>query len=81
MDVTEKNADALSSMEQALAQERKSRSIVEPFVLPMLHVRQDFTFRRSIALQFIGNDHARDVLKPFEKLAEKSLRCLLVASA
>jgi hypothetical protein len=57
------------------------RSIVEPFVLPMLHARQDFMFCRSIALQFIGNDHARDVLLLFEKLAEKSLRSLLVASA
>jgi hypothetical protein len=59
---------------------RVFRSIVEPFVLPMLHAKQDFTFRRSIALQCIGNDHARDVLKPIEKLAEKSLRGLLVAS-
>jgi hypothetical protein len=33
------------------------RSIVEPFVLAMLYTRQDLTFRGSITLQFIRDDH------------------------
>jgi hypothetical protein len=36
--------------------------IVQAFVLAVLHARQDFTFHRSIALQFISDDHAWDVL-------------------
>ena len=57
------------------------RSIVEPFVLPMFHARQDLAFGGSIALQFIGDNHAWDVLEPFEKFAEKSFGGVLVAAA
>src|ERR1700730_4141886 len=55
-------------------------SIVEPFVLSMFHTRQDFAFRRTIALQFIGNDDARDVLQLLEQPTEKSLGSLFVPS-
>src|SRR6266568_5754701 len=48
-------------------------SIVQPFVLPMLHARQDFAFGCSIALEFISDDHTWNVLLSFEQLAEKSL--------
>ena len=34
-------------------------------MLAVLHARQDLTFRRSIALQFISDDHAWDVLEPY----------------
>src|SRR5258708_24722982 len=47
----------------------------------MLHARQDFASRRAITLQLIRDDHARNVLQPFEKLTEKSLGSILVASA
>jgi hypothetical protein len=47
----------------------------------MLHARQELAFRRTIALQFIGNDHARDVLESFEKLAEELFGRVLIASA
>jgi len=47
----------------------------------MLHARQDLAFRCSIALQFIGNDHSRDVLQPFEELAEELFGRVRVASA
>jgi len=40
--------------------------------------RQDFAFRIAITLQLISDDHARNVLQPIEKLAEKSFRGLLV---
>jgi hypothetical protein len=48
------------------------RSIVQSFVLPMLHARQELAFRCSLALQFIGDDHAWDILEPIEELTEKS---------
>src|SRR5258708_916064 len=47
----------------------------------MLHARQDLAFGRAIALQFISNDHSRDVLQPFEKLAEELFCGVLAASA
>src|SRR5260370_37033622 len=47
----------------------------------MFHARQDLAFGCSIALQFIGNDHARDVLQPFEELTEEFFGRVLVASA
>jgi hypothetical protein len=56
-------------------------AMVEPLVLPMFDAWQDFTFRRTIALQFISDDDARDVVQSFEQLAEKSLSRLFVASA
>ena len=42
---------------------------VQPFVLPVLHARQDFAFRCSIAFQLIGDDHAWDILQPLEQFA------------
>ncbi len=60
---------------------RVFRSIVEPFVLTMLHSWQNFTFRSLITLQLISDDHARNVAQPFEQLTEKSLRGLFIAMA
>ena len=54
---------------------------VHPFVLAVLHAMQDLAFCCSITLQLIGDDHARNVVHPFEQLAEKSLRGLFVALA
>jgi hypothetical protein len=50
-------------------------------VLAMLHARQDLTFGRTIALQFIGDDHTWHVLELFEKLTEKAFGGFFVASA
>ena len=47
----------------------------------MFHVRQDLAFGCPITLQLISDDDARDVLQPFEQLAEKSLRRFFVSSA
>ena len=47
----------------------------------MLDTGKKLLLRRPIAGQLVGDDHARDVLKYFEKLAKKSLRSLFVASA
>ena len=60
---------------------RMVRLVVHPFVLAVLHARQDLAFCCSITLQLIGDDHARNVVHPFEQLAEKSLRGLFVALA
>jgi hypothetical protein len=57
------------------------RSIVESFVLPMLHAWQDLAFGCSIALQFVGDDHAWDVLESFEELPKKASRRVCVPSA
>src|SRR5438105_15863240 len=54
---------------------------VHPFVLAVLHARQDLAFCCSITLQLLGDDHARNVVQAFEQLAEKSLRGLFVAVA
>jgi len=40
------------------------RSIVQSLVLAMLHARQELFLGRSIAGQFIGNDHSWHVLQP-----------------
>ncbi len=47
----------------------------------MLYTRQDLAFGCTITLQFISDDHARDVLESFEELAEKSFRGFFVAPA
>src|SRR5258708_6711303 len=57
------------------------RSIVQSFVLPILHPRQDLAFGGSIALQFIGDDHAGDIVQSFEELPKKAFRRVCVASA
>ena len=56
-------------------------SVVQSFVLPMLHPRQDLTFGRPITPELIGDDHSRHIVQPFEKFAEKSLGGLFVPSA
>ena len=48
------------------------RSIVQSFVLPMLHARQDLVFSGSIALQLIGDDHAWDILESYAERGEKN---------
>ncbi|GHO60679.1 hypothetical protein KSB_91540 [Ktedonobacter robiniae] len=60
---------------------RGLRSIVQPFVLTVLHPRQDFAFRRPITLQLISDDDSRNILEPFEQLAKKSFRRFLIAVA
>jgi hypothetical protein len=57
------------------------RPIIQAFVLAMLHTRQELAFGGSIALQFIGDDHAWSILESFEELPKKSFRRLCVPSA
>jgi len=57
------------------------RSIIQAFVLPMLHPRQELALGCSIALQLIGDDHAWDVLESLEELAKKAFRRVCVPPA
>lgn len=50
-------------------------------MLPMLYAWQNLSFRRSIALQFIRNDHTRYVVQLFEELTKEALSGMFVASA
>jgi hypothetical protein len=56
-------------------------AVVEISMLAVLHPRQNLPFRRTVALQFIGDDDTRYVLAPLEQLAEELLRGLFVSSA
>src|SRR5688572_17400998 len=55
--------------------------VVEVTTLTVFDPRQDLPFRRAVALQLIRDDHPWHILEPFEQLAEKLLRRLLVAAA
>jgi len=54
---------------------------VETPRLAMFHPWQELTLGRSVALEFIGDNHARHIHEPFEQLAEESLRRLLISAA
>ena len=56
-------------------------AVVEVPMRPMFHTRQAFALGRPIARQLVGDDHPRGVRQPFEQLAEKCLRGVLVPSA
>jgi hypothetical protein len=42
-------------------------------MLAVFDPRYNFPLGRAIALEFIGDDHARDIWTPFEELAEALL--------
>jgi hypothetical protein len=48
-------------------------------VLSMFDPRQNLLLRCTITLQFIGDDHAWDILAAFEELAEELLGGALIA--
>lgn len=54
--------------------------IIEIAALTVLHAREHLALCRAIAFELIGDDHAWDVLQPFEELAEELLGRLLIAS-
>src|SRR5215475_2878068 len=55
--------------------------VIEIPTLAMLHARENLALGRAIALQFIGDDHARHILQPLEQLAKELLRRVLIAAA
>jgi hypothetical protein len=54
------------------------RAIIEIAVLAMFHPWEDLPLGGAIALEFVGNDHARDVAQSFKELAKELLRGFLV---
>jgi hypothetical protein len=57
------------------------RAIIEIPVLAMFYPGENLALGDSATLEFIGDDHARDVRQPFEKLTEELLRGRLVPAA
>jgi len=47
----------------------------------MFYPREHLALGGSVALELIGNDHARDVREPFEQLTEELLRGPLIPAA
>src|SRR5262249_16880532 len=57
------------------------RSVGEIAVLAMFDPWENLALGGSVALEFVGNDHARHVGQPSEQLAKEFLRGLLVPTA
>jgi hypothetical protein len=57
------------------------RAIIQIPMLPMFHTRQELSLGGSVALEFVGNDHARYVRQSLEELAEELLCRLLIPTA
>ena len=49
------------------------RSVVQSLVRSMLYSGDDLSFRCTVALQLICDDHARNILQAFQQLAEETL--------
>ena len=47
--------------------------VVQPLMLPMFAPRKHLGLRRSVALEFVGDQDARRVFQAFEQLPEKAL--------
>ena len=54
--------------------------VVEIATLAMFHTGQYVALGRAIAFELIRDDHTRHVLQSLEQLAEKLLRCPLIAA-
>jgi hypothetical protein len=57
------------------------RSVVDPFVLPMLDAGHDLPLGRSIAAQLVGDQYTRRSPPLLQKLAQQAFRGLLGAPA
>ena len=55
-------------------------TIVQTFMLPMLHARHHSSFRSGIAGQFVGDHHARCLAMLLEQLAQQALRRFGIAT-
>src|SRR2546427_9873028 len=56
-------------------------TVVEIAVLAVFHSGENLALGGAVALEFVGEDHARYVGQPFKEFAEELLCGLLVASA
>jgi hypothetical protein len=57
---------------------RVLRAIIQTSVLPMFDPWKELTLGGSVALEFVGDDHARDVGQAFQQFAEELLRGPLI---
>jgi hypothetical protein len=57
---------------------RVLRAVMEIAVLTMFYSRQNLAFSSTVALQLIGDDHARSVRQSLEEFAEELLRGPLI---
>ncbi len=55
--------------------------VIEVPVLPMFYTGQDLSFGGCVALQLIGNHHARHIRQALQQLAEELLRGDCIAPA
>ncbi len=60
---------------------RNFRPVVQPLMLPVFDAGHDVLFRRGVALEFIGDDHARNVKQTFEQLAKEPFGGVPVSAA
>src|SRR5262245_35684518 len=56
-------------------------AVIEIPVLAMFHARQNLLLGGAVALEFIGDDHARDVAQALEQLVEELLGRPLIPAA
>ena len=56
------------------------RTIIQIAMLAMFHPGEDLSPGSTIALELVGNDHARDVAQALEQLAEERLCCKVLFS-
>src|SRR5712692_4521463 len=60
---------------------RVLRPVIEIAMLAMVHPWENLPLGGTVALEFVGNDHARYVGQSLEKLAEELLGRLLIPAA
>ena len=56
-------------------------TIIQMPLLPMFHTREEFSLVGSLALEFVGHDHARDRGQALKQRAEELLGRLLIPAA
>src|SRR3712207_1428257 len=49
------------------------RAVIEVAMLPMFDAGQELPLRGAVTLELIGHDDPRDILAPFQELAEELL--------
>ncbi len=57
------------------------RAIIQVAALAMFDTREQLALRRSVAGEFVGDDHPRDILAALQQLANELLGSSLVPSA
>ena len=56
-------------------------AVVQVFALPVFDMGQDLALRCRVALELVGYDHPRRILKPLQQLAKEPLSSFGIAPA